>query len=221
MQLKKSETWGAETHSATSANPRRQRGNSAESILIAAVGLFALKGFDQTSIGEICTAAGVTRPTIYYFYGSKEGLFRAVMKRARHHFRDRVLKAVGRYSDSRQHWIHLGHLCCEDAIRNPQMWRLMLGSIWPVCSLAHSGVAPIRDELVQVLMVDNTDASNWDSDHNESAAASYIFAGTICFIIARYLSTGKPDLTSVAQRLVKDIFGQVCIPKAEGRKPRL
>lgn len=38
--------------------------------------LFAQKGFAATSVREIAAAAGVTKPTLYYHFGSKEGLIR-------------------------------------------------------------------------------------------------------------------------------------------------
>jgi TetR/AcrR family transcriptional regulator len=40
--------------------------------------LFGLRGYGSTSVREIVEAAGVTKPTLYYYYGSKEGLFIAI-----------------------------------------------------------------------------------------------------------------------------------------------
>ncbi len=41
--------------------------------------LFSKKGFAGTSIREIAEAAGVTKPTLYYHFGSKEGLVRHII----------------------------------------------------------------------------------------------------------------------------------------------
>jgi TetR/AcrR family transcriptional regulator len=41
--------------------------------------LFSSKGYDGTSVREICERAGLTKPTLYYFFGSKEGLYRALV----------------------------------------------------------------------------------------------------------------------------------------------
>ena len=43
--------------------------------------LFARRGFDATSVREIVEAAGVTKPTLYYHFGSKEGLAQALLHR--------------------------------------------------------------------------------------------------------------------------------------------
>ena len=48
-------------------------------ILDAACGLFAERGYGGSSVREVCEAAGVTKPTLYYHFGSKEGLFRAIV----------------------------------------------------------------------------------------------------------------------------------------------
>src|SRR5438270_2660335 len=41
--------------------------------------LFATQGYDATPVRMIVEAAGVTKPTLYYYFGSKEGLAQAVL----------------------------------------------------------------------------------------------------------------------------------------------
>jgi len=48
--------------------------------LRAARNLFTTKGFASTAVREICQEAGVTAPVLYYHFGSKEGLFDAVVE---------------------------------------------------------------------------------------------------------------------------------------------
>jgi AcrR family transcriptional regulator len=49
-------------------------------ILTAAARLFAQHGFEETSLGDVGDAAGVSRGTPSYFFGSKEGLYSAVLQ---------------------------------------------------------------------------------------------------------------------------------------------
>jgi AcrR family transcriptional regulator len=51
-----------------------------DAILRAARDLFTSKGFANTTVREICREAGVTAPVLYYHFGSKEGLFEAVVE---------------------------------------------------------------------------------------------------------------------------------------------
>ncbi len=52
-----------------------------EAVLAAAEELFARKGYEGASLEEIGGAAGVSRGTPGYFFGSKENLYRAVLER--------------------------------------------------------------------------------------------------------------------------------------------
>ena len=49
-----------------------------QTILSKALELFSAKGYEGVSVGELTGAAGITKPTLYYYFGSKEGLFEAV-----------------------------------------------------------------------------------------------------------------------------------------------
>lgn len=50
-----------------------------ERILMAAANLFANKGYAGTSVREIVDVAGVTKPTLYYYFKNKEDLYRKLM----------------------------------------------------------------------------------------------------------------------------------------------
>jgi TetR/AcrR family transcriptional regulator len=56
-------------------------GSAREQILDAAEALFARKGLDPTTIKEIGTAANQNPALLYYYFGSKEELYRAVLQR--------------------------------------------------------------------------------------------------------------------------------------------
>src|SRR5207302_6671044 len=51
----------------------------ARDIARVAARLFATQGYEATWVRMIVEAAGVTKPTLYYYFGSKEGLAQAVL----------------------------------------------------------------------------------------------------------------------------------------------
>jgi AcrR family transcriptional regulator len=53
--------------------------NSRERLLETAIGMFAEKGYAGTSVREIVERAGVSKPVLYYYFQSKEGLFLAIL----------------------------------------------------------------------------------------------------------------------------------------------
>ena len=67
--------------STTTIPKRTQRSDGEESrerLLLAALHLFAEKGFEKTSTREIAAAAGANIGAISYYFGDKAGLYRAV-----------------------------------------------------------------------------------------------------------------------------------------------
>jgi TetR/AcrR family transcriptional regulator len=51
-----------------------------EKIMSIAVNLFASRGYDAVGIQEIVDSAGITKPTLYYYFESKKGLLKAISK---------------------------------------------------------------------------------------------------------------------------------------------
>lgn len=50
-----------------------------ERLLAEALTLFNSKGYAATSVREIVAAAGVSKPTLYYYFASKEGIYLELM----------------------------------------------------------------------------------------------------------------------------------------------
>ena len=59
-----------------------------ERILREATRLFAERGYAGTPIGAVAEAVGVTKPTLVYHFGNKEGLREAVLSGIMDHWRD-------------------------------------------------------------------------------------------------------------------------------------
>ena len=68
--------------SAPTTEKGRDADRSRETILDAAEALFALRGYDGVSLSDIGAASGLSRATPSYFFGSKDGLYKAVLDRA-------------------------------------------------------------------------------------------------------------------------------------------
>ena len=62
------------------APSRSAGGRVRQSIVGAARALFAEKGYSGTTVDEIVIRARSTKPMLYYYFGSKEGLFAVVLE---------------------------------------------------------------------------------------------------------------------------------------------
>jgi TetR/AcrR family transcriptional regulator len=76
----------------------------------AAAEVFARKGYAAASVREIVEKAGVTKPVLYYHFGSKEGIYKAILESALRDFDERV-EAVEMLTGSAS--LRLRRLCEE------------------------------------------------------------------------------------------------------------
>lgn len=56
--------------------------NARDRLRTAALDQFTRRGYAATNIRELCEAAGVTKPVLYYYFKSKEGLYLDLMEGA-------------------------------------------------------------------------------------------------------------------------------------------
>ena len=96
-------------------------------LLNAAVRVFDRKGYAGASVREIAEMAGVTKPALYYHFGSKEGVLLAVLRQAQEEFAAAVDQAVARTGTARNRITAL----CEDVYG-------LFGRHVPVARVAHA-----------------------------------------------------------------------------------
>ncbi len=76
-------------------------------IVREATRLFALKGYNGVSVREIVEAAGITRPTLYYYFPSKEQLFEHIIAETLGEFRSQLEQAVRSQGSLRERLIQI------------------------------------------------------------------------------------------------------------------
>lgn len=62
------------------ANKRSLESDSRQQILDVALKLFARKGYAAATVREIVDTVGITAPSLYYYFGNKEGLYMELMQ---------------------------------------------------------------------------------------------------------------------------------------------
>jgi AcrR family transcriptional regulator len=82
-------------------------GSIANKLLHAAVELFAHKGYPATSTREIVEAAGVTKPMLYYYFQSKEGLLAAALAHFLDAFYERLRRVAAQPAPARQQLVEV------------------------------------------------------------------------------------------------------------------
>src|ERR1041385_883200 len=58
---------------------KKRLGDARQAVLESAIKAFSQRGYAGTSVHDILKATGLSKPTLYYYFESKEGLFRAIL----------------------------------------------------------------------------------------------------------------------------------------------
>jgi TetR/AcrR family transcriptional regulator len=77
-----------------------------ERLLAAALELFTVRGYASTSVREIVAAAGVSKPALYYYFRSKEGIYLELLNNTYSIFREQIELLTSYRGSSRERIIH-------------------------------------------------------------------------------------------------------------------
>ena len=63
-------------------------------IMEKALELFCARGYDAVGVQEIAEQSGITKPTLYYYFGSKQGLMETILEENSRILEEMLEKAV-------------------------------------------------------------------------------------------------------------------------------
>jgi AcrR family transcriptional regulator len=120
--------------------PRRMSGDERErAILATAESLLADRGLQEISVDDLARGAGISRPSFYFYFPSKEAVILSLLDRV-------VEEALASRGQA-----------LEQARSVPELWRMGLGTIFTTFSrhralmLAVSQLAPGNEEIRKLL----------------------------------------------------------------------
>jgi AcrR family transcriptional regulator len=98
-----------------------------EQILDIAEELFVTKGYEQTSIEDICRIADVSRPTVYNLYENKGAIYLACVRRARTILERKLAEAALSTPDPYEQLLRGGDAHFQILEEDPRRWQLLFG----------------------------------------------------------------------------------------------
>jgi AcrR family transcriptional regulator len=121
------------------------RRDKRRAILDAAAPIFGDEGYERASVDAIATAAGVSKPTIYSYFGGKEGLLRESIADSAVQQNAEALEAIHRLNLSAEDWraslrelglrlvqcqrtpcsLFLARMIAAETARDPEVYRLV------------------------------------------------------------------------------------------------
>ena len=185
------------------------QGRSNSRILAKALELFSEKGYDATSVREICEAAGVTKPTLYHFYGSKEGVYRAIVEGALERFREEMLGSLVGPGSLRERLVRLARTYIESTVREPELARFIMALIHtaPRSAPATDFVGFYESILAELARTVEDAAAAGEIGAGPTQVRMLVFMGALGEAMHGYLLVGRPELTAeLAETLVDTVI---------------
>jgi AcrR family transcriptional regulator len=183
---------------------------SNDRILKKALELFSEKGYDATSVREICEAAGITKPTLYHFYGSKEGVYRAIVDGALERFQADLVLALGGEGSLRDRLVRMAQSYVEGTRREPDLARFVMALVHtsPRSAPATDVVGFYQRILDALALAVDGAVARGEVRSGPTDVRLLVFMGALGEAMHGHLLVGRPDLTpALAETLVDIVLG--------------
>ena len=183
---------------------------SNDRILQKALELFSEKGYDATSVREICEAAGITKPTLYHFYGSKEGVYRAIVEGALDRFQKDLVLALSAEGSLRDRLVRMAQTYVEGTRREPDLARFVMALIHnsPRSAPATDLVGFYQRILDALALTVDAAVARGEVRAGPTDVRLLVFMGALGEAMHGHLLVGRPDLTpALAETLVDTVLG--------------
>ncbi len=187
--------------------------NSSARILDAALTLFSERGYQATSTREICDLAGITKPTLYYFFKSKEGIYYAICQNAMSEFQAIVDEGMALPISLRERLKRITEKIFEDANRRPRVWRLIFAATYaldsPFAPELHKPYIAMAEQLSCELAA--AVKTGELSQRDVTTTRVLVLMGSLSEAISNSLLLGNPKLTrTLAHSIIDAVFDGCC-----------
>jgi TetR/AcrR family transcriptional regulator len=169
-------------------------------ILQCAVELFASRGFDAVGVQEVADAAGLKKPTLYHYFGSKGGLLKTLLD-------ENFAELFATIEQVEYLWsvaIRLETLAkayFDFAAKHPTFYRMQL-SMWfaPSASEAFKAISAINERQQQILEAIFLRAA---VDHGNMRGRQRAYAATFLGMLNTYIALALNGYAELDDELVR------------------
>ena len=171
-----------------------------QQMLDAAVQIFSVNGYHETSMDAIAAEAQISKPMLYLYYGSKEELFAACLDRELARFIDVVRSQID-FKQSPKDLLRTAVLAFLNYIdANRASWMVLYNQATHSQAFAHT-VREGRERIIELvgrLLTAGTRNPEPDTDFDMMAVA-LVGAGEA---VAARVSTGDADVNEAAELMI-------------------
>ncbi len=122
-------------------------------ILESALELFYTKGYDSVGVQEIADNAGITKPTLYYYFGSKIGLLNEVLNVNCTEFIGVIKQSSDYQGDLPLTLYKVAAAYLEYAVKHHKFYFFMIAlTYYAKENEAHKAIVPYISEVYQIVL---------------------------------------------------------------------
>jgi AcrR family transcriptional regulator len=179
-------------------------------IFMAAAQLFFEKGYNGVAIREICEKTGVSKPTLYYYFGNKEGIYKALVDAGISLGQNQFQSVLELDIPIKQKLIELVKVSFQNANEHPEFVKFFQSLFIATEKLPFLGgiIEEARDRrrLLANLIQEGVDTGEFGAGANPKIACE-VFVGTVTHFIWKQLNSGKKILSDeLAEEIVELLF---------------
>lgn len=182
-----------------------------EKILSCALRLFYHKGYDAVGVQEIATAAGVTKPTLYYYFGSKHGLLESVIRQHSAPLFAALDEARLFDGDLHHTLTRVANVYFQFSMKDREFYFFMLSMMYSAresetCQAIHPLIIQQHQWIARIFLQASggTDADQLNEQHHRMSAA---FTGMINHYMLMVFETGS-HWEAVSEEVVNALVHQ-------------
>jgi len=175
-------------------------------ILDCALRLFASRGYDAVGVQEIVDAAGITKPTLYHYFGSKQGLLDALLEEYFGQLNASIREAAVYSGDLSLTLAKIVTAFFHFANQHPTFYRLEL-ALWftPPDSTPHQAVARWNQDQYETVEGLFQQAA---VDHGNMRGRHRAYAVSLIGAINSYIALGLNGYTKLDEPLIVQALHQ-------------
>ncbi len=176
-----------------------------ERILSEATHLFGTAGYAATSVREIVERAHTSKPTLYYYFGSKDGLYRECVREAIAGLAELVDEALSAPGPVRERLVRFLRAYVQGGLAKPEAVQLLIGATRGVGVPRLPILAMVRQQLDRLGGVLEQGAERGELVVAHPALAVRMLCGAADYVLFSALE-GEPIDPDFAERLVDLLF---------------
>ncbi len=179
--------------------------NSKNRIFRVAAHLFAERGYNGVSMREISETTGLSKPTIYYYFGNKEGIYSSLVDAGLHFGSSEFQSLLAQDLSVKQKIIGIAKIRFQQVLQFPEFAKFFLRLYTSTEKLPFLDnfikEAGVRRQLLIRLIEEGVTRGEFGTNANPQLAAE-IFMGAMMHFILNQLNSKE---TLLSDKLAEDI----------------